>query len=57
MIELRCGNKLHATLADAVIEVRCRSKFCGHEAGKIVIHRFDLTGKLIGTKQFKDPGR
>lgn len=57
MIELRCENKLHATLADSLIEVRCRSKFCGHSAGQVVIHTFDMDGNFVGTKKFKDPGR
>lgn len=57
MIELRCDNKLHGTISDGVIEMRCRSKFCGHAAGTVVIHSFDMEGNFLGTKQFKDPGR
>lgn len=59
-VELRCDKRLHAILTDdGVLEVSCRSAFCGHVDGAIVIHRFDMRsdppGKFLDTKQYKDP--
>lgn len=57
MQELRCDNRiLFGTVDGDVLEVKCRSRRCGHEGGVVVIHRFDLeTGNLVGTQRFKDP--
>lgn len=57
VVEIRCTNGiLFGTIEDCVLEVKCRSNRCGHEAGTVVIHRFDLgTGKLIDTRKFKSP--
>lgn len=60
--ELRCkGNILHGLIvsqyADGVIEVRCRSKFCGKEPGVIVLHRFDLSTGEIETRRYSDPAK
>jgi hypothetical protein len=59
MIELRCDNeiKFGELLEDEpVIEVRCRSRRCGHRPGVVVIHGFDVeTGKLLGTRRFAEP--
>lgn len=56
-MELRCDNGiLFGIVEGRVLEVKCRSRRCGHEAGSVVIHRFDLTtGNLQGTLKFKDP--
>lgn len=56
-MELRCGKRLHAILADdGILEISCRSALCGHKDGTVVIHRFNLTtGELINTKYYKDP--
>lgn len=56
-MDLRCNNGiLFGTLEDGVLEVKCRSRRCGHEAGSVVLHRFDLTtGELKGTLMFKNP--
>jgi hypothetical protein len=56
-VEIRCDNGiLFGVVEDGVLEVKCRSRRCGHEAGTVVIHRFDLlTGEQKGTLQFKDP--
>lgn len=58
-MDLRCENVKHAELSEpGVIEVKCRSRFCGVEKGVIVIHRFDtLTGELLETKRFREPIR
>lgn len=57
-MDLRCGAKLHGTLDDGIIEVKCNSRFCGAETGVVVLHRFDaITGELVETRQFNDPGR
>lgn len=57
MIELRCDNGImFGVIKDGILEVKCRSRRCGHEAGVVVIHRFDLsTGEPQGTLKFKDP--
>lgn len=56
-MHLRCGNKLFGILvAEDVLEVKCDSKFCGHEPGTVVLHRFNLrTGDLVETKQYAEP--
>lgn len=62
-MELRCGAKLHGELIQddegtLFIEVKCSSRFCGHQPGTVVLHRFDaVTGELVNTVQFKDPER
>lgn len=55
-MELRCDSRiLHGVLDDSVIEVKCRSRRCGHAAGVVVIHRFDArTGELLDTLRFRD---
>jgi hypothetical protein len=56
-VDLRCQSRKHAELNDGYVEVRCRSKHCGHEAGVVVIHRFNPgTGELMNTNRFRDPG-
>lgn len=59
MSELRCDNGiLFGILDEDVVEVRCKSNFCGHQAGVIVLHRFSTkTGELVSTNRFKDPIR
>ena len=59
MTDLRCDNGiLFGILDDGVIEIKCRSRRCGHERGVVVIHRFSAqTGDLMGTLHFKDPNR
>lgn len=58
-MDLRCDSGIkHGDLLveDGVLEVKCRSKRCGHQPGTIVIHRFDAsTGALISTRKFTDP--
>lgn len=58
-MELRCDNDILFGIVDGrTIEVKCRSRRCGHEAGAVVLHRFDLeTGELQGTRKFKDPAK
>lgn len=57
-MDLRCEGKKLGELRDNILEIRCKSVFCGHVSGTVVIHRFDvLTGKLIETKKYKDSGR
>lgn len=56
--EMRCENRLHGILKDGILEIKCRSKFCGAEPGVAVLHRFDMeSGALLDTKLFKDPGK
>jgi len=58
MSDLRCDNGiLFGVLDEGAIEVKCRSTYCGHAPGTVVIHRFSLaTGELLYTSRFKDPG-
>ena len=60
-MELRCQHKMHGVViqpGDAVVEIKCYSKFCGHRPGVIVLHRFDCTtGELVETKKYKDTPR
>lgn len=62
MGELRCGgNILHAMVVETdtkprgVVEVRCRSKFCGRAPGVVVLHRFDLGTGECHTRQYLEP--
>lgn len=58
-MELRCDNGILFGVIlpeEGLIEVKCRSRRCGHQAGTVVLHRFDLkTGEQKRTLQFKDP--
>lgn len=62
MRELRCGgNKLHGLVVDedgparGVLEVKCDSRFCGREAGVVVLHRFDLSTGEFNTRKYSEP--
>lgn len=57
-MDLRCESKKFGELTeDGQLEVKCPSKFCGAAPGIVVLHRFDaLTGELLGSKRFRDPG-
>lgn len=60
MTELRCDNKFHGELfpEDGILEVKCRSAFCGAGPGIVVLHRFDIqSGKMVETLKFRDPGK
>lgn len=58
-MDLRCDNGIkfgEILPEEGILEVKCRSRRCGHEAGTVVLHRFSLeTGEMKGTLQFKDP--
>lgn len=57
-MDLRCPAKKHGELNDAVVEIKCSSRFCGAGPGVVVIHRFAVaTGELVETHRFKDPAR
>ncbi len=58
MSDLRCDNGImFGVLDDGFLDVKCRSSYCGHAPGAVVIHRFDLaSGKLLYTSRYKDPG-
>lgn len=63
MRQLRCpGNKLHAIVVDdedtkpsGIIEVRCDSRFCGKQAGVIILHKFNLSTGEIQTQKYSEP--
>lgn len=55
-VELRCPSRLHGILKDKMIEVKCRSKFCGASSFATVFHYFDpINGQLVQTKRYKEP--
>lgn len=58
MSELRCDNGIKfGNLDGEFLDVKCRSAYCGHAPGTVVIHRFDLAnGALLYTSRFRDPG-
>lgn len=55
--DLRCdSDKLLGRLDEGLIELRCRSRWCGYRPGVVIIHRFSaVTGLLIDTKQYQNP--
>jgi len=57
MVDLHCGNKLHARLLEnGLVEVACQSRMCGKKPGMVIRHRFLLeTGELVETLRFKEP--
>jgi len=55
-MDLRCESKKHGELVDGLVEIKCDSRFCGHAADTVVIHKFDpATGALVDTCKFKNP--
>lgn len=55
---LRCGSgKLHGIMiTESILEVSCRSRWCGYRRGVVVRHRFDIvSGDLIETLKYKEP--
>ena len=54
--EIRCPHKLFAVLIGDMLEIKCRSSFCGASPGVVVIHQFDChTGEYIETRTFREP--
>lgn len=55
--ELRCRNTLQGIiLDDGIIEIACKSRFCGAVSGVAVLHRYDAkSGALLETKMYKTP--
>jgi hypothetical protein len=60
-MDLRCPHKLHGVVigdASGVVEIQCRSRWCGSQSGVVVLHRFDLsTGDLMETRQYRSASR
>lgn len=55
-MDLRCEHIKHAELTAGVIEVKCRSSYCGARKGVVVIHRFNAaTGERLQTLRFAEP--
>jgi hypothetical protein len=61
-VDLRCPNKKHGVVLvpssneDAVVEIQCRSRWCGAMPGVIVLHRFSVsTGDLVETRKYRSP--
>lgn len=60
MQELRCDHNIlfgKIDTEEGFLEVRCRSRLCGHVPGEVVVlHRFSLdSGKLLDTVRYADP--
>lgn len=59
MTDLRCDNGILFGVIlpeEGILEVKCRSRRCGHGVEQVVLHRFSLeTGELQGTLKFKNP--
>lgn len=58
-MDMRCSNKLLGVILEpapgGIVELRCKSVFCGSEPGVVVLHRFSTEdGKLLETKRFRD---
>lgn len=62
-MDLRCPHRKFAVLAQpskdaGLVEMSCPSRWCGKQPGVVVIHRFDTsTGKLVGTRSFREPAK
>jgi hypothetical protein len=55
-MDLRCRAKLHGVVFDnQVLEVKCKSQFCGAGPGIVVIHKFDLHTGAVETVKYKEP--
>lgn len=55
-VELRCSSRMHGILKNALIEVKCRSTFCGASSFASVFHYFNpSTGELVETKKYQEP--
>jgi hypothetical protein len=55
-VELRCPSRMHGILKEGLIEVKCRSRFCGSSSFATVLHYFSpATGELVETKRYKEP--
>lgn len=55
-MDLRCASKLHGILYDnGILEIKCRSRFCGHEPGVVVIHKFNVHTGAVDTVRYKEP--
>jgi hypothetical protein len=59
-MELRCDSRiLHGimvTEGSGVLEIPCRSRWCGKRPGVVVLHRFNVcSGELIETLRFSEP--
>lgn len=61
-MDLRCDSgKKHGVLLrpsadDGRIEVKCNSRFCGHDKDTVILHEFSThTGLLVATKRFRQP--
>lgn len=55
-MDLRCDNSLLGVLdlESGVLEISCKSRFCGKRPGVTVVHRIDLsTGQVISTRSFR----
>ncbi len=60
-MELRCRGKLHGILVvedsetDAVVEFKCRSRWCGAAKNRVILHRFNVSTGKYTTRRFSDP--
>jgi len=55
-MDIRCEHKKYAELSDGVLSIKCSSRFCKHESGVVVIHRWvAATGERLPDQRFRDP--
>jgi hypothetical protein len=54
-MDIRCDHKKHGEILDGIIEIKCRSVFCGAGSGVVVIHRWTLAGERLSDRRFADP--
>lgn len=56
-MEFRCPSALHGRITEqGLVEVSCKSRWCGKEPGVVILHRFNAeTGELVETLKFKAP--
>lgn len=60
-MELRCKGKLHGivviedTESHAVVEFKCRSRWCGAGKNRVVLHRFNIRNGQYITRRYSDP--
>lgn len=60
-MDLRCPHKKHGVVlvpSTGVVEIQCRSRWCGAGPGVVVLHQWNLaTGDLVSTKQYRSASR
>jgi len=54
--DIRCDHKKFGEISGDLMEIRCRSVFCGYRADRIVLHQFKIpSGEMVATMVYKEP--